>query len=186
MRAVTNVSLGRHRRSPAGDGPVTRVADDAAMHDRADLFPKKWIIGAIVALLVIAPLTWAVLTFTETDPPPPELVAEVQGLPPTGEGNPCVDLVLADVVAQSTVFSQSFRTEVLDTAGANLDEAAASIDDESVAQSFEAVSSALESDAIKEATASPFALESFLVAELDATVTGIDLDAAIDDIRATC
>jgi hypothetical protein len=186
MRPVTNVSLGRHRRVPSGDGLVTRDADDAAMHDRADLFPRKWIIGAVVALLVIAPLTWAILTFTESDPPPPELVAEVQGLPPSGGGNPCIDLVFADVVAQSAAFSQAFRFEVIDTAGANFDEAAATTDDESVAQSFEAIGTALESDAIKEATASTFALETFLEAELDATVSGIDLDAAIDDVRAIC
>jgi hypothetical protein len=163
---------------------VTRVADDAAMHDRADLLPRKWIIGAVVALLVIAPLTWAILTFTETDPPPPELVAEVQGLPPSGGGNPCLDLVFVDVVAQSAAFSQAFRSEVIDTAGDSFDEAAASIEDDSVAQSFEVIGTALESDAIKEAAASPFVLESLLGAELD--VSGIDVDAAIDDVRATC
>lgn len=155
------------------------------MHDWTDLFPRKWIIGAVVVLLVLAPATWAILTFTEADPPPPELVAEVQGLPPSGGSRPCLNLVLAEAVAANPAFSQEFRANVFEETGQSFDEAASVISDAATVENFEAISEAFDSSTIKEATNSTLPLDQVLAEEITVP-PGVDRADLVTDVFGDC
>lgn len=94
------------------------------MFDRGDLFPVRWIVAALVVVVVGTMATFAILTVTEPDPAPAsEVVADVQGIPPSG-GSPCWWVAYAQQANTNPALNQAYQNDTIDEASEGIDDAA--------------------------------------------------------------
>ena len=157
------------------------------MRDANRLLPRAWIIAAVVVGIVAAVAAFGLLVATEPDPPSPELVAEVQGVPPPDEGStPCWDLRFAEFAAANAQLTQSFRAESIDAAGESFEDAAEVATDAVQVEAFDLFGQAFSSDVLEDLSVSAFDLDAVVAQEVEQQATEIDPADAFTAVIDLC